>query len=142
MEIDDIYNKALLELKASENGYLMFDEFSFMKEAGIGSGEFSRIRILLKKSQYFEIHAKLALMISNQGYEIIRVYGSWNKYIDTLEKQDLIRIDKEKKELESLIWSTKVSRFQAKTKLLPYFISAISLVLAAISLYVAMTVPK
>ena len=138
MDIDHIYNKALLELKESKEGYLMFKSFSFMKKDGIESNEFLQIKFLLINSKYFVLHAKLALTISDEGYEILREYGGWYEYVDSIKKQNVIRLDKEKKEIKSLKWSTRVSKWQVKSKWLPHILSLISLLIAGWALYVSL----
>lgn len=60
--------------------------------------------------------------------------GGFKKQDDTENKEAQIKKEREQAEYENLIWSTKVSKFQAKTKLLPYIISLLSLAISICSI--------
>ncbi len=84
-------------------------------------------------------------------YNIIRVTPRTKLFFENggfrgLEKGKLDKISKQKefaelekkkikKEIENLEWGTKVSKFQVKTKFLPYFISVLSILIALFSYF-------
>jgi hypothetical protein len=79
MNIDDYINQAIIELKNSNDIYIMFKNLSFMQDLN-SEDEFKKIRYQLIKSEPFELHSEFSIKFSSVGLEIINNYKDWYEY--------------------------------------------------------------
>lgn len=87
MDNDEIINRAILELKENEKPYMMFNEFSFMKDLEQNNNQYNKIRYLLIKSIPFEKHTDHAIKFSSEGFKISNDYKNWFDYKKTLKQK-------------------------------------------------------
>lgn len=87
-----------------------------------------------------ERHQKVLFKVTKLGYDIHRE-GGWVKHLENIKNDNLEIKKREEREKENLRWSTKVSKFQVRTKWWPYIISFLSLCIAAFALYISLTSP-
>ena len=88
---------------------------------------------LFTESEYMSTYR-----LSPFARKILSKHNSWPQYLEYLEAKSNTLNEKERIELELLKWSTKVSKFQVKTKWLPYIFSALGLIVSIIALITSM----
>jgi len=92
MTDNEIINIAIKELREAEKPYMMFKDFSFMKDIDSNSSQYKKIRYLLVKSSPFNKHTDHAIKFSETGFEIVNNHKDWFAYKKSLQpKIDYIK---------------------------------------------------
>lgn len=113
----DISNKGLIHFKNPE--------FANVDQATPEKETYRQLKYLLSE-RLISLSGNNIYIITEYGYEVSK-HSSW---IDYLKFQREIRDRKIKKESTDL----KISEFQVRTKFLPYYISAISILVSLVAL--------
>jgi uncharacterized protein YerC len=92
MDIDEIINTTIIELKNSSSVFIMFKDLTVMKNIK-DVKDFEKIRYILLKSIPFEKHTENAIKFSQAGIEILRDFKDWSEYKKSLKpKKDIYKI--------------------------------------------------
>jgi len=92
IDIDEIIDTTMTELKNSSSIYIMFKDLTVMKNLTDGK-DFEKIRHILLKSIPFERHTDNAIKFSQTGIEILRNFKDWHEYRKSLKpKKDIFKI--------------------------------------------------
>ena len=88
MTDNEIINIAIKELREAEKPFMMFKDFSFMKNIDSNSSQYQKIRYLLVKSSPFDKHTNDAIKFSETGFEIVNNHKDWFVYKKSLQPKD------------------------------------------------------